>query len=65
MRVQVKVKPVERILKAHGLNRDGYAQRYWTNIVNRRITRYMPYRSGTLADYSVVKELWRKRVAFM
>ena len=50
MRVQVKVKPVERILKAHGLNRDGYAQRYWTNIVNRRITRYMPYRSGTLAE---------------
>ena len=47
--VQVKMKPVAQIIKAHGLDRDGYAQRYWTNIVNRRITRYMPYRSGALA----------------
>lgn len=47
--VKVKLKPTEQILKAHGLNRDGYIQCQWTNIVNRRITRYMPYQSGMLA----------------
>lgn len=49
MRVQVKMNPAAQIIKAHGLDRDGYAQRYWTNIVNRRIARYMPYRSGALS----------------
>ena len=49
MRVQVKMKPVQQILKAHGLDRDGDAQRYWTSMVNRRIARYMPYRSGALS----------------
>ena len=49
MKVKVQMNSVSQILKEHGLDRDGYAQRYWTNIVNRRITRYMPYRSGALA----------------
>lgn len=47
--VEVKVKPVAQILKDHGLEKNGRVQRYWTSIVSRRITRYMPFKSGVLA----------------
>ena len=49
MRVWVKMKPVAQILRAHGLDKNGDVQRYWTSMVNQRITRYMPYRSGMLS----------------
>lgn len=47
--VKVEVKPVAKILKDHGLEKDGDIQRYWTSIVNKRLTRYMPFKSGALA----------------
>lgn len=47
--VKVRVKSVSQILKDHGLEKDGPVQNYWTSIVNRRITRYMPFKSGVLA----------------
>lgn len=47
--VKVKVKPVSQIIKDHGLDKDGPVQNYWTTMVNRRITRYMPFKSGALA----------------
>lgn len=47
--VIVRVKPVAKILKDHGLEKDGPVQNYWTGIVNKRITRYMPFKSGALA----------------
>jgi hypothetical protein len=49
MKVRVKCKSAEQIIRAHGLDRNGDVQRAWTNIVNRRISRYMPYRSGALS----------------
>lgn len=49
MRVTVKCKSAEQIIRAHGLDRNGDVQRAWTNIVNRRLSRYMPYRSGALS----------------
>ena len=49
MIVQVKCKSASQIIRAHGLDRNGDVQRTWTNIVNRRISRYMPYRSGALS----------------
>lgn len=49
MNVKVKIKAASRIIQAHGLDRDGDVQRYWTEMVNRRITRYMPFRTGVLA----------------
>ena len=49
MRVWVKMKPVVQILRAHGLDKNGDVQRYWTSMVNQRITRCMPYRSGMLS----------------
>lgn len=50
MKVKVQMNSVSQILKEHGLDRDGYAQMHWTKIVNSRISRYMPYRSGALTS---------------
>lgn len=49
MRVEVKMAPVRQIIAAHGLDKNGDVQRYWTELVNRRMTRYMPFRTGALA----------------
>lgn len=49
MIVQVKCKSASQIIRDHGLDRNGDVQRFWTNIANRRISRYMPYRSGALS----------------
>ena len=48
-KINVSMKPVNVIVTRLGVGRDGDVQRFVTNTVNRRITRYMPYRSGTLA----------------
>ena len=47
--VRVQLRPAAEIIQAHGLDRNGDVQRYWTNLVNRRITAYMPFRTGALA----------------
>lgn len=47
-RVRLNIDP-EAILLAHGLNDGGAAQRHLTETVNKRITAYMPYRSGALS----------------
>lgn len=48
-RVRVNMKPVNTILSRLGVDRNGDVQRFVTNTVNRRITRYMPYRSSALS----------------
>ena len=55
MIVQVKCKSASQIIRDHGLDRNGDVQRYWTNIVNRRLSRYMPYRPGSGALSSKLK----------
>lgn len=50
MRVTVKCKSAEQIIRAHGLDRNGDVQLAWTRIVDQRISRYMPYRSGALSS---------------
>lgn len=52
IRVKVNMKPAERILEAHGLGKSGDVQRFVTSCIDRRITKYMPFRSGTLATKS-------------
>lgn len=47
--VRVDMKPVNTIVSRLGISRTGDVQMFVTNEVNRRITRYMPYRTGTLA----------------
>lgn len=49
IRVRVKMKPVNTILTRMGVKPDGDVQMFVTNTVNRRITRYMPFRSGSLS----------------
>ncbi len=51
-KIFVKMKPVNVILARHDLNKDGDVQKFLTNTVNLRITRYMPYRTGVLSTKS-------------
>lgn len=46
--VKVSMKPVEQIVREHGLDQNGDAQKFHTMNVNRRIGRYMPHLTGTL-----------------
>lgn len=48
-RIKVEMKPVNTILTRLGVNKTGDVQRFVTNTINRRITRYMPFRAGVLA----------------
>lgn len=47
MKVYINI-DTSQILASHGLDEGGSVQRFFTESVNRRITRYMPYRSGAL-----------------
>lgn len=48
-KVRVEMKPVGVILARLGIDKNGRVQRFLTETVNRRITRYMPFRTGVLA----------------
>ncbi len=48
-RIKVEMKPISTITARLGVGRSGDVQLFVTNTVNRRITRYMPYRSGALS----------------
>ena len=48
-RIRVKMKPVNTIIARLGVGKSGDVQRFVTHEVNRRITRYMPYRSSALS----------------
>lgn len=47
--VKVEMRPVNVILNRLGVGADGDVQMQVTRIINQRITRYMPYRTGVLA----------------
>lgn len=51
-KIKVEMKPVNAIVNRLGLGKRGGVQLFLTNTVNRRITRYMPYRTGALATKS-------------
>lgn len=48
-KIKVNMKPVNTILTQLGVTPDGDVQAFATADINRRITRYMPYRSSALA----------------
>ena len=48
-RIKVEMKPVSTILARLGVDRNGDVQMQLTRIVNKRITRYMPNRTGALS----------------
>lgn len=47
--VKIKIPSVQQLLERCGVTPTGDVQAYWTSMVNKRLTRYMPYRSGALA----------------
>ena len=48
-KIRVNMKPVNTILTQLGVDAHGDVQAHLTADINRRITRYMPFRSGALA----------------
>lgn len=51
--VTCEMAPVQEMLKKLGLDKDGAAQMELTRSVAARIGRYMPYRTGHLADHKI------------
>ena len=49
MRIDVDMHSIDRILKDHGLDSNGYVQKYVTFAINKYLTEYMPFQTGTLA----------------
>lgn len=49
MRVKTEMKPVGTIIHRLGVGKRGDVQQFVTHTINRRITRYMPYRSSALS----------------
>lgn len=48
-RIKVEMKPINTILTRLGVNKTGDVQMQLTRIINKRMTRYMPYRTGALS----------------
>ena len=48
-RIKVEMQPINRIVTRLGVDKQGDVQMQLTRIINKRITRYMPFRSGALA----------------
>lgn len=49
MKVKIEMNPANQIITRLGLNKNGDVQKQATAIINHRITRYMPYKTGVLA----------------
>ena len=47
--IKVEMKPINVMLNQMGVGADGDVQMQTTRIINQRMTRYMPYRTGNLA----------------
>jgi hypothetical protein len=48
-RIKVEMKPVDTILTRLGVGKNGDVQMQVTRIINNRITKYMPFRTGVLS----------------
>ena len=55
MDVKISLNSPARILRDHGLNKNGDAQRFHTANVLRRIQKYMPYRSGATIKLTIAQ----------
>ncbi len=51
-RIKVEMKPVDTILTRIGVDKNGDVQMQVTRIINNRITKYMPFRTGVLSTKS-------------
>lgn len=55
MKAKIQIDPPARILRRHGLDASGGAQRFHTANVLRRIQKYMPYRTGATIKLTVAQ----------
>lgn len=55
MDVKISLNSPAHILRDHGLNKNGDAQRFHTANVLRRIQKYMPYRSGATIKLTIAQ----------
>lgn len=55
MKVSLRMNKTAQILKEHGLDASGDAQRFQTNNVLRRIVKYMPYRTGATIKLTIAQ----------
>ena len=55
MNVKIQIDPAARILRRHGLDASGGAQRFHTNNVLKRIQKYMPYRTGSMIKLTIIQ----------
>lgn len=53
--IRVNIKPVQAIMKSHGLDAGGAVQRFHTQNALRRIVKYMPYRTGATIKLTQVQ----------
>ena len=47
--IKVEMQPVNRIITRLGVDKQGDVQMQLTRVINKRITKYIPFRSGALA----------------
>lgn len=57
-KVRLKLDPTQKILLKRGLNKNGAAQRFFSNELRRKMDPYVPMRSGVLKNTAVVHERW-------
>lgn len=55
-KVRLKLDPTQKILLKRGLNKNGAAQRFFSNELRRKMDPYVPMRSGVLKNTAVVHE---------
>lgn len=48
-KIRVEMKPISTIMSRLGIDKNGDVQMQTTRIINKRITRYMPFRTGALS----------------
>ena len=51
-RIKVEMKPVDTILTRLGVDKNGDVQMQVTRVINNRITKFMPFRTGALSTKS-------------
>ena len=54
MKVELKMKTMNRLLRDKGLSSDGSVQAFHTQNVMRRIVKYMPYRTGATIKKTIL-----------
>lgn len=54
-KVKLELDPTQKILLKRGLNKNGAAQRFFSNELRRKMDPYVPMRSGVLKNTAVAK----------